>query len=49
MRFLIVSLGLAMLIGHATVAPADPTRTTFDIWPGKPPGEVGTVRARSFL
>ena len=31
------------MLGHAVLCTADTARTTLDVWPGKPPGEVGTV------
>jgi acetyl esterase/lipase len=39
----IVFWGLAVILAHATPGTADTTRTTLDIWPGKVPGEVGSV------
>ena len=36
-------LGLAVILAHATPSTADTARTTLDIWPGKVPGEVGSV------
>ncbi len=43
MRVPTASLGLVLLLGHVTLCMADSTRTTLDVWPGKVPGEVGTV------
>ena len=43
MRFLVASLGLAMMIGYVSPIAAAPARTTFDLWPGSPPGEVGAI------
>jgi acetyl esterase/lipase len=43
MKLSIVSFGLILMFGHAVLSAADTTRTTLDVWPGKPPGEVGTV------
>ena len=43
MKLSIVSFGLTLMLGHAVLCTADTTRTTLDVWPGKPPGEVGTV------
>jgi len=34
---------LAVSLAHAVPGTADLARITLDIWPGKPPGEVGTV------
>jgi acetyl esterase/lipase len=45
MRVITASLGLTLIFGHATLCMADSTRTTLDVWPGKAPGEVGTVAA----
>ncbi len=36
-------MGLAFVLGQAAGVTADTTRTTLDVWPGKPPCEVGTV------
>ena len=41
MRVPTASLGLVLILGHATLCMADSTRTTLDVWPGKVPGEVG--------
>jgi acetyl esterase/lipase len=38
------SMGLALILGYATLCMADSTRSTVDVWPGKPPAEVGLVR-----
>ena len=35
MRVPSASLGLALILGHATLCMADSTRTTLDVWPGK--------------
>jgi acetyl esterase/lipase len=43
MRTVIVCLGLVVILAHAVSSTADTTRTTLDVWPGKVPGEVGTV------
>ena len=43
MRMAIVFLGLAVILACATPSTADTARTTLDIWPGKAPGEVGSV------
>jgi hypothetical protein len=43
MRVPPVSFGLAVILAHATLCMADTARTTLDIWPGKIPGEVGSV------
>ena len=43
MRVPSASLGLALILGHATLCMADSTRTTLDVWPGKPPSEVGSM------
>ena len=45
MRVPTVSLGLALVFNIATACFADSTRTTLDVWPGKAPGEVGTIGA----
>ncbi len=45
MKLPIVSLGLILLLGHAALGAAGTTRTTMDVWPGKAPGELGTVGA----
>jgi hypothetical protein len=37
------SLGLALILGHATLCLADSTRSTMDVWPGAPPAEVASV------
>jgi len=42
-RVLTVGFGLALILGHATLCMADSTKTTVDVWPGKAPGEVGSV------
>jgi acetyl esterase/lipase len=43
MRIPTASFGLALILGHATLCMADSTRTTLDVWPGKAPGEVGSI------
>jgi acetyl esterase/lipase len=43
MRMAIVFWGLAVILAHATPSTADTARTTLDVWPGKVPGEVGSV------
>ena len=43
MRTAAFCLGLALMLGLAGPSHADPTRMTFDLWPGKPPGETGAV------
>ena len=43
MRLSITILGLTLILGHAVRCAAAATRTTLDVWPGKAPGEVGTV------
>src|ERR1039458_4128036 len=43
MKLSIVTCGLILMLGHAVLCTADTARTTLDVWPGKPPGEVGTV------
>ena len=43
MKLSFVSLGLTLMLGHAVLSTADTGRTTLDVWPGKPPGEVGAV------
>jgi len=36
-------LVFAWILAHAALCLADSTRTTTEVWPGKPPGEVGSV------
>ena len=43
MRVSTASFGLALILAHAALCPADSTGTTLDVWPGKAPGEVGTI------
>ncbi len=43
MRVPTVSLGLPLILSIATLCSADSTSTILDVWPGKAPGEVGTV------
>src|SRR4051812_16294735 len=47
MRLTAIGLGLCLAIGHASASRADdpPSPMTFDLWPGKPPGEAGKVDA----
>jgi acetyl esterase/lipase len=47
MRTVVICLGLAVILGHAADSTADRPRTTLDLWPGKPPGEVGSVGAET--
>lgn len=42
-RTAIVCLGVAVALAHTVSVGADAGRTTFGVWPGKAPGEVGTV------
>ena len=43
MKMAILFLSLAVILAHAAPSAIETARTTLDIWPGKPPGEVGTV------
>jgi acetyl esterase/lipase len=43
MRFLEAGIGLLLVINVGAAVAADSARTILDLWPGNPPGEVGTI------
>jgi len=43
MKITILFWGLVVSLAHVASSRADSPRTTLDVWPGKPPGEVGTI------
>lgn len=43
MRIAIVFLGMAVVLAHAVPNAAEAARTVLDVWPGKIPGELGSV------
>jgi acetyl esterase/lipase len=43
MRVLTTSFTLALVIGQAVLGMAEAKRATLDVWPGKPPREIGAI------
>ncbi len=43
MKPLSAIFGMLLILCHAILCLADSTRTTLDVWPGKAPGETGTM------